>query len=330
MLDDREGLDAAGVRQVRPAAEVDERAAAVDGGERAVGHLGGDGVRLEGVVGEEPQRVRLAERQPLEGELCLCDLLGLGLEQRRLLGRHDVGAHVGVVEEARARGRAVGELRAQQLLDAQPEHVRRRVPEGLAAVRLVKRDQLHLAVALEGAGEVPELEAGGGSVGSVGVLVHLVRRHHLAQTGQPPRVFELGDAHAAGELLADRLGDRERRVEPGGERDDAAVGHRDVDRLARQRRHRRRLLGRDLVENGRARRERRRVWRLLRVGRTELEADALRLGAGGGDRALIIRPRGRRGHRAGAVHRGQLLRAQHSCAQGGASSGARKCRHAAF
>lgn len=163
-LHDGEGLDLPRVGQVRPSAEVDESARAVDGGHGPVRQLAADDGQLEGVAREErlrfglrsgergdPERAesdprttpagnlgatsacgaRLGDDDPLEGRLVVADLSDFLLDGAAHLGLEGVLAEVRVVEEARLEGRAMRELRREEGLERLAQDVRRRVPEDL-------------------------------------------------------------------------------------------------------------------------------------------------------------------------------------------------------
>mmetsp|Transcript_5306 Transcript_5306/g.16654 ORF Transcript_5306/g.16654 Transcript_5306/m.16654 type:complete len:469 (-) Transcript_5306:558-1964(-) len=111
-----ESLHTPRVGQVRPAAQVDERATAVGGGERAIGDLGPDRVRFKRVVRKQAERVRLGEDEALEGRLGLGKRLGLRVDRRVLVHADRFAAHVRVVEKARGGGRTMRELHSEEFL----------------------------------------------------------------------------------------------------------------------------------------------------------------------------------------------------------------------
>eukprot|EP00966_Prymnesium_polylepis_P079560 1844063-Prymnesium_polylepis.1 len=266
--DSRKGLDLARVRQVRPLAEVDERAVAVDSRRDTVGQLGRDHRHLERVARKELQALVLGDDDALERLLLVCDLRHLLLERRRHLACDRVAADERVVEEAALRGRAVREVRAIEALERLAEDVRRRVPEDLPAARVVKLGQLQLAVALERPRQIPQLPLG--QVGLSPNTRHGSRRSIL-------QLVDLGDSGGrAGEallvahtrdhnLLRQPLGDRDRHVERRGRPCSAidcfAVGKCHGDRRLVELGHLGSVASSDVFQDGESRLHPRRVCR---------------------------------------------------------------------
>mmetsp|Transcript_24388 Transcript_24388/g.77255 ORF Transcript_24388/g.77255 Transcript_24388/m.77255 type:complete len:453 (-) Transcript_24388:95-1453(-) len=226
-----EGLDAARAGEVRPLAEVDEGAAAVDGRRGAIRQLGRDERLLEGVRLEDAEALLLADHHALEGLLLVDDQLGPRLELAHLLLVHRRLPHERVVEEAAVRRRAVRQVGAEERLERLAEDVRRRVPERDLPLRVAKLVQLELARALERAVQVPQLPVFGHlALLLVGTVCH--RDHASLQRRRQPLALCVRDARDAARLrqaLGDGGGDVERRGDEGGRGADRAVGKRHGD-----------------------------------------------------------------------------------------------------
>ena len=150
-------LQVAGVRQVRPRAQVDHGPAAV---KRDLGPGGEpfDQLGLELVLGEHPERLLARDDRALEPLLFGRDPLDRLVQDREVrVGQRAVPAHVAVVVEPLGDRGPDGQLDAERLLERLAQHVRGGVPEGVPALGRVELEELEGAGGLEGPGEVPVL-----------------------------------------------------------------------------------------------------------------------------------------------------------------------------
>mmetsp|Transcript_42518 Transcript_42518/g.68384 ORF Transcript_42518/g.68384 Transcript_42518/m.68384 type:complete len:378 (-) Transcript_42518:121-1254(-) len=201
-LVDGHRLDPRGVGEVRPAAQVHHRAAAVARDADAVGQVG-DKFHLKLVLRKHLQRLGARHLHALERLLVLDDRLAPFQDSRALVVGQGALAEIAVVIEALLDGRADGEVGAVLELQRFSQHVRGRVPVQRLALGIVEGKELERAVALQRAAHVP--------VGAVHVREQRRLRQLLVDTH--------GDVPRGGDVLDAVL--------------DGAVGHHNLDGLGR-------------------------------------------------------------------------------------------------
>eukprot|EP00982_Pelagococcus_subviridis_P006238 30017-Pelagococcus_subviridis.AAC.27 len=199
----RHSLDPRRVREVRPAAKVDHRAASVARDRRVLGEVR-DELDLELVLEEHLQGFVARDFDALKRLLLLDDSLHALLDLRPLVVRKRLIAEVAVVVKPLLDRRTDRQVRAVLELERFAQDVRARVPVQLFALGVVEREQLERAVALERSSHVPVLP------------VHVREDRRLR------------------ELLVDAHRDVPRRRDVLHRVADRAVGHRDLDRLVRR------------------------------------------------------------------------------------------------
>ena len=142
--------------QVRPPAEVQERAVAVDGDHLARAHLL-QALQLEGVVGEELARLLAGHHRALEGVVGLDDRRHARLDGLDLLRGERLG-HVEVVVEAVVDGGAEAYAgRGNDLAHRGCEHVRRGVAQHAQRLGVALGEQSDLGAVGEGPAQVDDL-----------------------------------------------------------------------------------------------------------------------------------------------------------------------------
>ena len=160
--------------------------------------------------------VGLRDDNALKGLLGVAHFLDglLDLDRHRSVEGHV--AHVRVVEEAARRRawlerRSVSEFAAVKRLERLAEDVRRRVPEDLVPLSVIKFVKLEFAVALKRPSHIPQFpprffgrRASLGAVFAVGV------DDRRTESREPFRILYARDTRRLGEAAGDTLGNRKR------------------------------------------------------------------------------------------------------------------------
>ena len=150
-------------REMRPAAEIGEIPLLVERDLFAFGEVFDEfDLILFGISGHQPDRVRAGQREALDGQIALDDVLHLRLDLAEVFLR-DRRLEVDIIIEAVFDGRPDGELAGgEDRLYRLREDVRSRMAVDLKPVFVFEGDELDLGVAGNDAGEVdqPAVDAG--------------------------------------------------------------------------------------------------------------------------------------------------------------------------